>query len=132
VSCPRYKQVFTLLALYLCARSQSSGALPPRADPPKWRRPCRGLPAGLLAEILVEKLGNLAEHDGGFRQAIVEQVLRVRLTFVDLEFRLHSGRASARWTRTVLLSSRSLPDARAICQRLRIFPGRAASSAHPE
>src|SRR5271165_7261584 len=47
----------------------------------------------LLAEMLVEKLGNLAERDGGLGQAIVEQVLRVRLAFVDLELRLHPSRA---------------------------------------
>jgi hypothetical protein len=41
-------------------------------------------PAWLLAEMLVEKLGNLAERDGGLGQAIVEQVLRVRPAFVDL------------------------------------------------
>ena len=47
----------------------------------------------LLAEMLVEKLSNLTERDGGLGQAIVEQVLRVRLAFVDLELRLHPGRA---------------------------------------
>jgi hypothetical protein len=44
--------------------------------------------------MLVEKLGNLAERDGGLGQAIVEQVLRVRLTFVDLELRLHPASES--------------------------------------
>ena len=38
----------------------------------------------LLAKMLVEKLGNLAKSYGGLRQAIVEQVLRVRLAFVHL------------------------------------------------
>jgi hypothetical protein len=38
----------------------------------------------LLAEMLIEKLGNLAERDGGLGQAIVEQVLRVRLAFIHL------------------------------------------------
>src|SRR5208282_4363141 len=51
------------------------------------------LASRLLAEMLVEKLGNLAERDGGLGQAIIEQVLRVRLTFVDLELRLHPSRA---------------------------------------
>jgi hypothetical protein len=37
----------------------------------------------LLAEMLVEKLGNLAERDGGLGQTIIEQVLCVRLAFVD-------------------------------------------------
>jgi hypothetical protein len=46
----------------------------------------------LLAEMLVEKLGNLAERHCGLGQAIVEQVLRMRLAFVDLELRLHPGR----------------------------------------
>src|SRR5271166_3273164 len=50
-------------------------------------------PAWLLAEMLVEKLGDLAERDGGLGHAIVEQVLRVRLTFVDLELSFHPGRA---------------------------------------
>ena len=35
------------------------------------------LASRLLAEMLIEKLGNLAERDGGLGQAIVEQVLRV-------------------------------------------------------
>jgi hypothetical protein len=43
--------------------------------------------------MLVEKLGNLAERDGGLGHAIIEQVLRVRLAFVDLELRLHPSRA---------------------------------------
>src|SRR5271165_538887 len=47
----------------------------------------------LASQLLAEKLGNLAERDGGLGQAIIEQVLRVRLAFVDLELRLHPGRA---------------------------------------
>ena len=42
------------------------------------------LASRLLAEMLIEKLGNLAERDGGLGQAIVEQVLRVRLAFIHL------------------------------------------------
>ena len=51
---------------------------------PQRRRILRGggdlasqLTSRLLAEMLVEKLGNLAKRDGGLGQAIVEQVLRV-------------------------------------------------------
>jgi hypothetical protein len=44
--------------------------------------------------MLGEKLSNLAERDGGLGQAIVEQILRVHLAFVNLELaRLHPGRA---------------------------------------
>ena len=43
--------------------------------------------------MLVEKLGNLAERHCGLGQAIVEQVLRMRLAFVDLELCLHPSRA---------------------------------------
>jgi hypothetical protein len=32
--------------------------------------------------MLIEKLGNLTERDGGLGQAIVEQLLRVRLAFI--------------------------------------------------
>ena len=35
------------------------------------------LASRLLAKMLVEKIGNLAERDGGLGQAIVEQVLRM-------------------------------------------------------
>jgi hypothetical protein len=41
------------------------------------RSQSRGDSGRLLAEMLIEKLGNLAERDGGLGQAIVEQVLRV-------------------------------------------------------
>ena len=51
------------------------------------------LASRLLAQMLVEKLGNLAERDGRLGQPIVEEVLRVRLAFVDLQLRLHPGRA---------------------------------------
>ena len=47
----------------------------------------------LVVEMLVEKLGNLAERDGGLGQAIVELVLRVGLAFIDLELCLYTGRA---------------------------------------
>src|SRR5260370_24692597 len=51
-------------------------------------------PAGrLLSEMLVEKPGNLAERARSLGQAVVEQVLRVRLAFVHRVPRLHSGRA---------------------------------------
>jgi hypothetical protein len=70
------------VALYLNRRPWPFTVLkysstPAATDPARWRRPCRSLPARLLAEMLVEKLGNLAERDGGLGQAIVEQVLRV-------------------------------------------------------
>jgi hypothetical protein len=41
--------------------------------------------------MLVEKLGDLAEYEGCLGQAIVEQVLRVRLAFVDFELSFDSG-----------------------------------------
>ena len=43
--------------------------------------------------MLVEKLGNFAERDGGLGQAIVEHVLRMRLALIDLELCLYTGRA---------------------------------------
>ena len=49
----------------------------------------------LLAKMLVETLGNLAKSDGGLGQAIVEQVLRVRLAFIDLKLRLPPATRSA-------------------------------------
>src|SRR5271170_5087988 len=76
-----------------CRSRFEYSSTPAAKDPPRGRRPYHSLPARLLAEMLVEKLGNLAEGDGGLGQAIVEQVLRVRLTFVDPELRLHPGRA---------------------------------------
>ena len=51
-------------------RSRSDGSSEVAATLPQ-------LASRLLAEMLVEKLGNLAERDGGLGQAIVEQVLRV-------------------------------------------------------
>src|SRR6202043_2380381 len=71
-----------------------TGSVAPAAtDPSEVAATLPQLASRLLAEMLVEKLGNLAERDGGLGQAIVEQVLRVRLTFVDLQLRLHPGRA---------------------------------------
>ena len=47
----------------------------------------------LLAQMFVEKRGNLAKCDGGLRQAIVEEVLRMRLAFINLKLGFNPSRA---------------------------------------
>ena len=65
------------------------------------------LPAHSLSQVLVEEAANLRENLLRFGRAIVAQIMRVRLSLVDLQYGLHTSLTQLAITRTVLLSSRS-------------------------
>jgi hypothetical protein len=49
------------------------------------------LPAHSLSQVLVEEAANLCENLLRFGRAIVAQIMRVRLSLVDLKYGLHAG-----------------------------------------